>query len=173
MPELDAFGTHLAPLLAAVAKTSGAVLECGSGHYSTALLHALCEPRGRSLLTLEHNTDWLREFTYLRTENHRIEQVPDWTQFPWASILVDVALVDHDIRRGPVIKELRHRAKYLVIHDTDADCTGVGDSLESFDWVWTYDRYPTWASLCGMGQRPDWIERTLPPGKWGVPKPYR
>jgi hypothetical protein len=27
--------------------------------------------------------------------------------------------------------------------------------------------------VAGMGPRPDWLERALPPGTWDLPRPYR
>jgi len=172
MAELDPYGTHLAVLLAAVAATDGPVLECGAGHYSTALLHALCAPRRRRLFTLEAKADWLAQFAPLACDWHRLEAC-SWLAFPWADLAVDVALVDQDAHRAHVLRALRGRARLVVTHDTEACCSGYGDAFEVYDWTWTYQRYTTWASLSGMGERPGWIEEALPPGAWGVPRCYR
>jgi len=40
-------GTHLPALLACVSRTAGGVIELGVGHFSTPILHAVCEAAGR------------------------------------------------------------------------------------------------------------------------------
>ena len=173
MAELDAYGTHLAPLLAALAGSQGDVLECGAGHYSTPLLHALCGAQGRQLLTLEAKAPWLETFADLRCDWHRLEAVGSWDAYPWERVDVAVALVDHDVHRAPVVRALRGRARFVVAHDTEASCSGYGDAFEAYDWAWTYERYSTWATIAGMGLRPAWLEAALSPGRPCAPRPYR
>ncbi len=63
--DMDMYGTHMACLIAAVINTTGPVLELGSGHYSTPLLHVLCSPHdgkpARLLVSTETELNWLNK----------------------------------------------------------------------------------------------------------------
>lgn len=54
--------THVPALAAAVAHTTGPVLELGCGHGSTPLLHAMCQPTARVLCTVESDSHWAEPF---------------------------------------------------------------------------------------------------------------
>jgi len=169
---LNDYATHQPVLLAALAATEGPVLECGAGHYSTPLLHAYCAPTLRSLITLEDDPTWIEAYAYLRSFWHDVDLVPDWDGLGTGQY--DVAFVDHRAEaRVPTMLHLRERARFIVAHDTEAACYGYAAAWPAFDWVWTFARYNTWASICGMGDPPHWLEDALSPGVAGPPKPYR
>jgi hypothetical protein len=171
---LDDYCTHLPALLAACSACSGSVLECGAGHYSTALLHALCAPTRSRLLTLEGRAEWLAKFTYLETDWHALRHVADWSRLDLGDDTFDVALVDHDVApRGPLVDYLRDRVGVVVLHDSECDYCGYTDALRRYAWVVTDKRSPTWTTVAGMGPRPDWIDAALPGCVDGVPVPYR
>ncbi len=171
-PEMDQWATHLPALMACAAATKGPILECGAGIWSTPILHALCAPSKRPLLTVESNGEWIERFRYLASPSHELQAIVDWNVLPegkWS-----VAFVDHgQAPRGPVIAALRERAGIVVMHDSECDYCGYSEPLRSFDWCYTHIRSDAWTTIAGMGKPPKWIEEALSPGRWGVLPTYR
>lgn len=173
-PRMDDWATHLPALMACLAATKGPVLECGAGIWSTPILHAACAPTRRQLLTLEHNPAWLGKFTHLTTEWHTLQGVPSWAGWTAPDAYWSVAFVDQGhAPRGPVLGALRHKANFVVMHDSECHYCGYGPELAGYDWVYTHTHSPTWTTIAGMGPRPTWMESALPPGVWGLPACYR
>src|ERR1019366_4837505 len=73
---MDPYATHLAPLVACIRHTQGAVIELGCGDYSTPILHHLCP--GRLLVSADSNRAWLGRFADLACDMHILCHVPDW-----------------------------------------------------------------------------------------------
>lgn len=113
------YGTHLGPLIAVMRKTSGNVLELGTGVFSTPFLHYVCMLDKRHLVSYDNSPEWEKFIDYYRSPDHEIILVNDWDRAdierPW-----DVALVDHSPsdRRRIDIARLANYAKYIVVHDT-------------------------------------------------------
>lgn len=121
------YATHLGALIACINKTSGDVLELGTGIFSTPYLHYACTIGKRNLLSLDGDKAWIRNYAesdfahYLyRNAYHNLEYVPDWDKAPidkeW-----DVVLVDQtpDEARKESVKRLANLAKYIIIHDSN------------------------------------------------------
>lgn len=126
------YGTHLPALMYALARTTGPVIEVGSGLFSTPVLHGYCFGGWRKLTTVESDPLW-REWMQERftADWHQIvPAIPDGE--------FDVALIDGApaSSRGPTIEALRSRCRLLVIHDTNDP--GMGLDLSGFKWrrVW-------------------------------------
>jgi hypothetical protein len=169
---MDPWGTHLPVLMAACSATAGPILECGAGDYSTPILHALCAPQRRPLVTLESKPDWLARFANLEAPWHALTLVSDWNAVDLDDHY-DVALVDHGCEpRGPLLYRLHRRASLVVLHDSECNYCGYRDPLTRFDWAWTHKQESTWTTLAGMGERPAWVE-SIGVGEWGIPVPYR
>lgn len=170
-PAIDQWGSHLPALVAAVAATDGPILECGVGIWSTPILHALCAPKARPLLSIESKPEWLARFLPFRTDWHQVEGVPSWDALPqgtWA-----LAFVDHGhAPRGPVVEALRGRAGIVVMHDSECSYCGYGEALRGFEWVHTHTHSPAWTTIAGLGQPPAWLD-ALQPGVAGIPGCYR
>lgn len=119
------YGTHMPALIKAVGASSGPILECGGGLYSTPFLHFACYETRRPILTLETDPEffeWLRPF---ESDYHQIRLITDWAgtdiSGPWS-----VALVDHNPtgRRKEEIKRLANTTDYIVVHDTNPRLEG-------------------------------------------------
>ena len=121
------YGTHLAPLIAAVNKTSGDILEMGIGIFSTPYLHYQALLTKRNLVSYENDQKWLNTFATSNVCGHRYQglyhqfiYVANWDdakiEKPW-----DVALIDHSPseRRVVDIRRLANLAKYIIIHDSN------------------------------------------------------
>lgn len=122
MPVSGAYGTHLAPLIQAMSKTDGDVLELGLGVFSTPYLHYQCILSDRKLVSYENDAGWAHFFIKYGYENpnHEIKVVDNYDEADiekkW-----DVVLVDHSpsARRVVDIKRLANLAKYIIIHDSN------------------------------------------------------
>ena len=121
------YGTHLAPLIQAVNKTDGDILELGIGIFSTPYLHYQSLLTKRHLTSIDSEAGWVNRFSTSNVSGHKYEgpyhtfiTVPNWDEAPiekpW-----DVALVDHSPseRRISEVKRLAPFAKYIIIHDSN------------------------------------------------------
>lgn len=114
------YGSHLVPLLLAVMRTTGDVLELGLGVSSTPVLHALCQIQGRRLVTIENNREWFSIGERYASDFHQVLYVPEWAdapiERPWS-----VALVDHspDERRAIELERLAPHTEILIAHDAN------------------------------------------------------
>lgn len=113
------FGSHLPVLMAAVQRSSGPIVEFGSGMYSTVYLHWACWVAKRPLLTLESKHQYYRMMRPMENDFHRIVYLENWDQYDlgykWS-----VALVDHSpgTRRPVEIRRLVE-TELVVVHDTE------------------------------------------------------
>ena len=119
MRKAHRFSSHMPPLMAAINMTDGAVLEMGTGYFSTPVIHWMCVPNKRYVLSLENDPgwEWTRAFAH---EYHDFEMVADWDKVnierPWS-----VAFIDHgppERRRIDTLRLADH-AQFIVIHDTN------------------------------------------------------
>jgi len=121
------YGTHLAPLIQAVNKTTEDILEMGIGIFSTPYLHYQSLLSKRHLTSYDNERGWVNTFATSEVCGHRYQgpyhkliYVANWDEAkiekPW-----DVALVDHSPseRRIVDIKRLANFAKYIIIHDSN------------------------------------------------------
>lgn len=171
---MDKWASHLPLLVASVAASTGPILECGVGVWSTPVLHALAAPIERRLVSVESKDDWLDRFTYMRCSWHEIVHTATWDQIPEIDEPWGVVFVDHGhAPRGPVVSALRLKARLIVMHDSECAYCGYSDALHAFDWCWTNIHSDTWTTIAGMGALPPWLESLKSPGVYGVPVPYR
>ena len=112
--------SHMAPLAWALNQTSGPILECGAGMYSTPLLHALCWP-SRPLVTLETHPQWYAAVAGFANEYHTIRKIEAWRDEPFDGMW-SVIFIDSRPRKSRValIERLRDRADVIVLHDYGA-----------------------------------------------------
>lgn len=155
------YGTHMVPLLTIVAHTAGPILELGCGDFSTPLLHAVCRPQKRYLLSTDTSKEWLDLFLDLETQWHHFQYVPvyenDWDSNPkpelWnlvgQAIHWSVVLVDHrpGERRIIDIIRLREHADIFVVHDTQQETYGYELVLNTFKYQYVYKRYATTTTI--------------------------
>ena len=117
-----AYGTHLPCLIKALSKTTGDILELGTGIFSTPYLRYQCMLSNRLLVSYENYKNWydfLLKY-YTPNENHQINFIEKYADAPidrkW-----DVVLIDQtpDSSRTEEIRRLANLAKYIVIHDSN------------------------------------------------------
>jgi len=145
------WGTHMAPLFVAVANTDGPILEMGCGDFSTPLLHALCAPNNRFLLTAESDEKWMKLFDDLKRDWHHfvhVQNISKWEDvglgIHWSVVLIDHAPAK---RRVVDIKRLRSYVDIFVVHDTERKYYDYEPTLSTFKYKYTYRRYKITTTL--------------------------
>ena len=114
------FCSHLPVLYHALERTSGDVLELGTGLFSTPFLHYHCVPRGRTLISVDNNAKWLEISRSFEHPQHQLILTNDW-HLPELERPFDVVFIDHappEQRKVDLLK-YANLAKFIVIHDTN------------------------------------------------------
>lgn len=118
------YGTHLPALIKAMEKTTGDVLELGTGLFSTPYLHYKCILDNRKLVSYENVKSWydiLIHYGYPH-KNHEINFVEKYEDAPIEKPF-DLVLIDQtpDSSRCETIQRLAGTAKYIIIHDSNGN----------------------------------------------------
>lgn len=127
-------GSHFPILAAAVARTTGPVLELGCGYWSTPMLRLLCRymdfwkeghqsgfpPGWRKLESYDTDPEWAKRFD--------VPCVADWEKWKPEASRYGVAFVDNSPgeSRVELILRLKDKAHFIVAHDTEADIPPSG-----------------------------------------------
>ncbi len=138
------YGTHQPYLIEAVKRTTGPVLELGSGEGSTTVLHDLCAEQGRMLVTVESDSEWLSKFAHLETPLHKMVFLRDPATIPCLDNprLVDdsdrwgVVFVDHapGVTRKNAIMRARDATTICVVHDVETPSYSMDPALALFKY---------------------------------------
>ena len=139
MPSDTAYGGHAVLLFAALYATDGAVLELGSGLFSTPIIHNVAVvQQGRDVFTVDADSDWLQQFTAMGGPHHSFGLVsPEYSnesfrylQFKpahfqdWEDVweqMYGLVFVDQApaFERRKDIQRRRNASDVMVVHDTD------------------------------------------------------
>lgn len=117
--------SHQPVLLACFAATTGQVCEIGAGHSSTSLLHALCCPNRRRLVTLETDPEWRDWFRNWNRDGHEIlddtlEKIERLSREKCGVVLLD----DHPGQeRHIALRLFLDKSDFIVIHDAQDPVT--------------------------------------------------
>lgn len=109
------------PLLyMALESTTGDVLELGTGHGSTVLLHDYCGDN-RNLYSFDEKPEWLNKFVHLRTDKHYVSLITDWRTVHKILPSAQLIFIDHapGEDRKQMILDFKDSKGILVIHDTE------------------------------------------------------
>ena len=117
-----AYGTHLPCLIKALSKTTGDILELGTGLFSTPYLRYSAMLSGRLLVSYENYKEWydfmLKYWT--SNDNHQINFIEEYKDAPidkdWDIVLIDQT---PDSSRNEEAIRLKDKAKYIIIHDSN------------------------------------------------------
>jgi len=152
----EKYGTHVPVLERVMALTTGPVLECGAGNYSTPLLHHICEKSNRFLLTVESDADWLNRFSEMKSANHKLMACPrhekgdcHWADAPYASRPWSVVFVDNHpagARLYP-IAATADSAEFIVVHDTESPFYAFEPLLRGFRFRYDYKNLIPWTTV--------------------------
>lgn len=159
---MDPYSTHVPILAWVVQNTRGPILELGCGFYSTPLLHLLAPDR--KILSLETDKQYVDKLQKFASPEHRIEHVPTWENIAAFDQEWDVAFVDNapGAARGPCIRNLKDRAKYIVVHDSDLPAYyGLAPVLPLFRYSVCCKWFPKWTTVLSMSEPLDDLEGLL------------
>lgn len=115
-------GSHIPILMKALSLTRGPVAELGSGFFSTPLLHWMCQPDKRRLVTFESHPEWFALARRFATPDHEVREVADWNTLDlsesWGLVFIDH---DNGVEKKRRVQELARviHAEYVVIHDSE------------------------------------------------------
>ncbi|WP_370574772.1 hypothetical protein [Methanomethylovorans sp.] len=102
-------------------KTTGPILELGSGLCSTEFLHWSCYPIKRKLVTYEDNPRWVDFASNYQADFHDVHIIEHWDKIDfspqWAIAFVDHGPID-GTKRSVHVAQLTH-ADYVLCHDFD------------------------------------------------------
>lgn len=138
-----AYGTHLPALIKAVEKTTGDILELGTGIFSTPYLRYMAMLYNRQVFSVENYKEWY-DFMLKYWEpnkNHHIYFVDDYSKTSINVPLWDVVLIDQtpDSSRAEEIIRLKDRAKYIIIHDSNPS----NYKVTGYDKIYPLFKYKT------------------------------
>ncbi len=151
--------THQMPLAACMAATRGPVLELGAGNFSTPLLHGLCLPTQRRLVTVESNGEWAERFDSMNNAWHRVLNVANYDDFDVTSSAWSVVFVDHAPadRRVLDLRRIRGRAELIVIHDTEEQVYDYETVLPEFRYRVDCKLWTTWTTIVSNTDDLSWF----------------
>lgn len=121
--------------------TKGAVFEFGMGNGSTELMHTICREQERPLTSIESVEVWMNKFKIYETPGHRIELFDpirlmrgnyDFMASHYSIIFVDAAPVGV---RQKFIEQMKGKADYFLVHDTEFVATGKGPAQYNYDFT--------------------------------------
>jgi len=166
---MNPFATHIPVLLACLRRTTGPVLELGSGWFSTPLVAAFATDR--LVRTIETNPEWYdrisRVCTYqpITRHRHQIVFVPDYNDAPIEDHQWSVVLLDHEPppRRGVDALRLRDRCQLMIGHDSEHPDYGYGPVFDTFKYRFTLSSVFPWTTVVSDTDPLDWIADALRP----------
>lgn len=151
------WGSHIPVLIEALRQTTGPVLELGTGHSSTILLHMLCAESGRKLVSLDNDPVFIDMFRKFRTPDHEIRLVKWEEENPqnqkWGLVLVDEGPAEQRIKS---IRKLVDSASMMVLHDTEDPIYHYEEIYPLFKYRFDYKKFRTYASVVSNTQEFIW-----------------
>lgn len=116
-------------LFKALEETKGEVIEMGTGHGSTPLLHEYCTNKKRILHSYETEKDWISKFEHMTSPLHTFTLLcrDCWDSCSNMHFSPSVVFIDHapGERRQRDLILFKDTAEIIVIHDTEPK--GAGD----------------------------------------------
>jgi len=145
---LDDYQSHLPFIVAAVVRTTGDVLELGTGGFSTPVLSDLCRMMGRSLVSYETCPRWAGKMigNAVGRPHHTYRRVDSFTEAeierPWGLAIID----QHDsVCRAETMQRLRGHAKVMLVHDCSTPA--IVGAAEQFKYQLRLDDLEVWPCL--------------------------
>ena len=157
-------GSHVPVLAAVLARTTGSILECGMGWWSTPLIHLVAN--GRPVLSLETDQAWSEQLEQFKNEWHHFGIIENKGHHPtikrWVELgdrvqkgEYEVAFLDQSPgeARVPMALALRGKVKFIICHDLEADIPPGGGNygwrqLEGlFRHQLTYNHVRPWTGI--------------------------
>jgi hypothetical protein len=128
--------THMPMLIKTVQATNGAVLELGSGLYSTPLLHWLCAEDRRTLVTYERSQKYYQLAKRYQSKTHHVMNNLDKLRPRfWSVVFID----NEAKRRKDMAVRFKDSAEFVVLHDSNERIYGYEGVYPLYkyrsDWI--------------------------------------
>ena len=152
---MDAYSTHIHPLINCVINTIGPVIEMGTGDFSTPLLHYICKAQDRILYSYDSDEQWISKFYYMRSKKHILQHVTDWDILPYFD-LCGVLFVDHAPGKRRVTDIIRAKdiATYVVVHDSEEKGYKYEPAFSLYKYRYDYKIYHPETTILSDLQNP-------------------
>lgn len=158
--------THFPMLIKAVQATTGPILEMGSGLFSTPLLHWLCFPAKRRLITCESYAHYLEFAKKFETDWHEVTFVKPEEQAFFKEHF-SVVFIDHSPKkprtRGDDALRFKDSADYIVLHDAGAD------PYEKYGYAGIYKEFKYVSHWTGCFPHTTVLSNTIDVSTWNSP----
>ena len=134
------YATHLPALIKAVEKTTGDMLELGTGLFSTPYLHYVSILQNRKLVSYENFKSWYQVLIDYHYEcpTHEINFVDKYAdariEKEWSFVLIDQT---PDSSRSEETMRLKDLAKYIIIHDANPS----NDKVTHYSTIYPHFKY--------------------------------
>jgi hypothetical protein len=130
---------------------SGDVVEYGTGHGSTQLLHDYCKAHNRKLFSYDEKEEWGSKFYNLRSKSHHVETVSNWDDIFHKHQDATVIFIDHapGERRKVDIMNYVNLNGIIVCHDTEPSADHgyqMRATFSNFKYVKDYETNGAWAT---------------------------
>jgi len=115
------WGSYFPLLHRIVEKTTGDILEFGTGIFSTPYFHWIGLTYNRFICSYENDPYYYELLLRFKTDSHQLTLVDNWDLAKVDSHFWDIALIDHNPagRRRVEIERLSKIVNYIIVHDTD------------------------------------------------------
>lgn len=149
------YTTHIPMLIRALQLTTEPVLELGAGAASTPLIHWLCSPKHRHVVTYEDSESFYRFAYQFTCRTHRVVKVDDWETIPIENTDWGVVLVDHGwahradmaVRRSLDAIRVKDKAELILLHDSQTpEIYGYDELWPLFKYVYHWKFAKPWTS---------------------------
>lgn len=139
------YGSHLSPLLRLIDVTKGAILELGSGGFSTCMLDLMCRKNKRKLVTIDNDPKWHDSNLEWKSEFHDVQLIEDWDKADIDNTDWSIVLVDHRpaLRRRVEALRLANNAEFILVHDSESEIDRFyrySSIYPKFKYVYHYDK---------------------------------
>lgn len=114
-----AWGTHMPVLIHLVNKTTGPILELGTGLYSTPFLHWACFDKKRELVSYDSEEKYFNLSAQYGSDYHQVNFVIDWDHIPITNKKWDIAFIDNHPgeKRKDLALKVKDCARFIILHD--------------------------------------------------------
>jgi len=117
-----AAATHWPVLMRVIEASSGPILECGTGKFSSPILRTMAYLQQRHVEAYDSDPDWYAKAKELENGYYRVHLIKseDWPNLPidqrYGLVFVDQAPTYY---RRVTLRRFANNADYLVVHDSE------------------------------------------------------
>lgn len=143
------WGSHLPILSRILDITDGAVLELGTGVWSTALMDLMASETKRKVISYDNDPAWFdANKERWQSDYHDIRLIPEdgWDDINLDEHVWSVAFLDHKPakRRKVDAQRLAHKALYVLLHDSEPE----SDKFFKYSWIYKHFKYQYQYTKC-------------------------